>query len=98
MAGWLVEIPHLGRLGTLAISTGTWFFPLFGFNFRSSYIAHQKGLTGAFILAGTTARSSDALLGWNCGYCTAFLVRAPSVFDKTVQRSQVMSCTVCYMQ
>jgi hypothetical protein len=25
-------------------------------------------LTGAFILASTTARSSSGLLGWNCGY------------------------------
>lgn len=25
-------------------------------------------LTGVFILASTTARTSDALLGWNCGY------------------------------
>ncbi|KAF7424065.1 MFS sugar transporter [Pleurotus ostreatus] len=47
LAGWLVELPYLGRRGTLAISTV---------------------LTGAFILASTTARSSNALLGWNCGY------------------------------
>lgn len=25
-------------------------------------------LTGVFILASTTARTSNALLGWNCGY------------------------------
>jgi hypothetical protein len=25
-------------------------------------------LTGVFILISTTARSSNALLGWNCGY------------------------------
>ncbi|KAL4266721.1 MFS transporter superfamily protein [Pleurotus pulmonarius] len=47
LAGWLVELPYLGRRGTLAIATV---------------------LTGAFILASTTARSSNALLGWNCGY------------------------------
>ncbi|KAH9851729.1 MFS general substrate transporter [Lenzites betulinus] len=47
LAGWMVELPYLGRNGTLAISTI---------------------LTGAFLLASTTARSSDALLGWNCGY------------------------------
>ena len=28
----------------------------------------NPGLTGAFLLASTTARSSPALLGWNCGY------------------------------
>ncbi|EIW59269.1 MFS general substrate transporter [Trametes versicolor FP-101664 SS1] len=47
LAGWMVELPYLGRNGTLAISTI---------------------LTGAFLLASTTARTSDALLGWNCGY------------------------------
>ncbi|KAF7972298.1 hypothetical protein HWV62_18466 [Athelia sp. TMB] len=47
LAGWMVELPVLGRRGTLAISTI---------------------LTGIFILASTTARTSAALLGWNCGY------------------------------
>jgi hypothetical protein len=28
----------------------------------------NAGLTGAFLFASTTARSSSALLGWNCGY------------------------------
>lgn len=43
----MVELPILGRRGTLSISTI---------------------LTGVFILASTTARTSNALLGWNCGY------------------------------
>ncbi|KAL5495861.1 MFS1_1 [Sanghuangporus weigelae] len=47
LAGWSVELPYLGRKGTLSISTI---------------------LTGAFLFASTTARTSDALLGWNCGY------------------------------
>ncbi|KAL0961341.1 hypothetical protein HGRIS_006297 [Hohenbuehelia grisea] len=47
LAGWMVELPVLGRRGTLAISTV---------------------LTGVFILVSTTARTSNALLGWNCGY------------------------------
>ncbi|KAG6917195.1 hypothetical protein DXG01_003538 [Tephrocybe rancida] len=47
LAGYMVELPLLGRRGTLAISTT---------------------LTGAFILASTTARTSNALLGWNCAY------------------------------
>ncbi|KAF5348501.1 hypothetical protein D9756_009643 [Leucocoprinus leucothites] len=47
IAGYLVEVPFLGRRGTLAISTL---------------------LTGVFILASTTARTSNALLGWNCAY------------------------------
>ncbi|KAH7925003.1 MFS general substrate transporter [Leucogyrophana mollusca] len=28
----------------------------------------RRGLTGAFLFASTTARTSNALLGWNCGY------------------------------
>ncbi|KAH9021866.1 MFS general substrate transporter [Lactarius hengduanensis] len=47
LAGWTVELPFLGRRGSLAISTI---------------------LTGVFLFASTTARSSAALLGWNCGY------------------------------
>lgn len=47
LAGYLVEIPILGRRGTLALSTA---------------------LTGVFILVSTTARTSSALLGWNCAY------------------------------
>ncbi|KAI0070245.1 sugar transporter [Panus rudis PR-1116 ss-1] len=47
LAGWLVELPYMGRKGTLALSTL---------------------LTGVFLFASTTARTSDALLGWNCGY------------------------------
>ncbi|KAF9039963.1 MFS general substrate transporter [Panaeolus papilionaceus] len=47
LAAWAVEIPALGRKGTLAISCA---------------------LTGAFLLATTSARTSNALLGWNCGY------------------------------
>ncbi|RPD62611.1 MFS general substrate transporter [Lentinus tigrinus ALCF2SS1-7] len=47
LAGWMVELPYLGRKGTLAISTI---------------------ITGIFLFASTTARTSDALLGWNCGY------------------------------
>ncbi|KAI0668945.1 major facilitator superfamily domain-containing protein [Trametes maxima] len=35
---------------------------------RRGTLALSAGLTGAFLLASTTARSSNALLGWNCGY------------------------------
>ncbi|KAF5335322.1 hypothetical protein D9611_011779 [Ephemerocybe angulata] len=47
LAGYMVELPVLGRRGTLSISTT---------------------LTGVFILVSTTARTSNALLGWNCAY------------------------------
>jgi hypothetical protein len=42
-----VELPYVGRRGTLAVSAV---------------------LAGVFLFASTTARSSPALLGWNCGY------------------------------
>jgi len=47
VAGWMVEIPRLGRKGALSSSTL---------------------LTGLFILLSTKARTSNELLGWNCGY------------------------------
>ncbi|PCH39857.1 major facilitator protein [Wolfiporia cocos MD-104 SS10] len=47
IAGWMVELPYLGRKGSLAVSTV---------------------ITGAFLFASTTARTSNALLGWNCAY------------------------------
>ncbi|KAH9851726.1 sugar transporter [Lenzites betulinus] len=47
LAGWMVELPYVGRKGTLAVSTI---------------------ITGVFLFASTTARTSNALLGWNCGF------------------------------
>ncbi|KAF9480379.1 MFS general substrate transporter [Pholiota conissans] len=47
ISGYMVELPVLGRRGTLAIFTA---------------------LTGVFILGSTTARTSNALLGWNSAY------------------------------
>ncbi|KAI0357555.1 MFS general substrate transporter [Trametes cingulata] len=35
---------------------------------RNGTLAISTILTGVFLLASTTARSSNALLGWNCGY------------------------------
>ncbi|KAI0087699.1 MFS general substrate transporter [Irpex rosettiformis] len=60
LAGWAVEQPYIGRRGTLAISSGNALF--------NDPRAIYKGLTGVFLFASTTARTSDALLGWNCGY------------------------------
>ncbi|CAE7192270.1 unnamed protein product [Rhizoctonia solani] len=48
--GWAVEIPRVGRKGTLSVFTI---------------------LTGVFLFLSTTARTSNALLGWNCGYSFA---------------------------
>jgi MFS family permease len=65
LAGWMVEWPYFGRKGTLALSTGV--FPSY-----SIYVSHAHTvitvLTGVFLFASTTARTSPALLGWNCGY------------------------------
>ncbi|KAG9309579.1 major facilitator superfamily domain-containing protein [Chiua virens] len=47
LAGYCVELPSLGRRGTLSIFTI---------------------LTGVFLFASTTARKSEALMGWNCAY------------------------------
>jgi len=66
LAGWMVELPLLGRKGTLSISTSE-----FGFGshiFSVSKSASHPVLTGVFLFASTTARTSNALLGWNCGY------------------------------
>ncbi|KAL1950453.1 hypothetical protein VTO73DRAFT_5577 [Trametes versicolor] len=52
LAGWMVELPYLGRKGTLAIST----------------TLPALVITGVFLFASTTSRTSNALLGWNCGY------------------------------
>ncbi|CAK5281793.1 unnamed protein product [Mycena citricolor] len=35
---------------------------------RKGTLAISSGLTGTFLFATTTARSSNQLLGWNCGY------------------------------
>ncbi|CDO69892.1 hypothetical protein BN946_scf184884.g51 [Trametes cinnabarina] len=45
IGGWMVELPYLGRRGTLGLSTL---------------------VTGVFLMATTTSRSSNALLAWNC--------------------------------
>jgi len=47
LGGALVELPRMGRKGTLSISTT---------------------LTGVFLYASTTAKTSSALLGWQCAF------------------------------
>lgn len=47
LGGVLVELPKLGRKGTLGLSTV---------------------LTGVFLYCSTTAKTSNALLGWNCAF------------------------------
>ena len=71
-ATWAVELPYIGRKGALAISSGKFIFPLPPFFFCVHYLTltllRKIGLTGVFLFASTTARNSNALLGWNCGY------------------------------
>ncbi|TPX06707.1 uncharacterized protein E0L32_002203 [Thyridium curvatum] len=47
LGGFLVELPRLGRKGTLSLSTV---------------------ITGVFLYGSTTAKTSNALLGWNCAF------------------------------
>jgi MFS family permease len=60
----MVELPYLGSRGTLFISTGAFHIYM---NHAPS-ITFLAVLTGVFILASTTSRSSNTLLGWNCAY------------------------------
>lgn len=47
LSGFLVDLKHLGRKGTLCV---------------------LLILTGVFLFASTTAKSSNQLLGWNCAF------------------------------
>ncbi|KAG8760498.1 hypothetical protein FRC14_002887 [Serendipita sp. 396] len=47
IGGFMVDLPYLGRKGTLSLATIS---------------------TGVFLFISTTARNSNALLGWNCAY------------------------------
>ena len=63
----MVDLPIIGRRGTLAISTGLTLLVQNLTNIITKF--HLKTvLTGIFILISTTARNSNALLGWNCAY------------------------------
>ena len=60
-------MPYIGRKGALAISSGKFYLLLFLIDYLTKSL-RMIGLTGVFLFASTTARSSNALLGWNCGY------------------------------
>ena len=66
IAGWAVEVPYIGRKGTLAISSGE--YPTVKHTALFNSFPQNAGLTGTFLFASTTSRSSNELLGWNCGY------------------------------
>jgi hypothetical protein len=64
IAGFMVEIPGLGRRGTLSLSTRK--LTIMPVDIRLFNLCTV--LTGIFLFASTTARHSNALLGWNCAY------------------------------
>ncbi|KAJ7467454.1 hypothetical protein FB451DRAFT_1369198 [Mycena latifolia] len=45
-----------------------------------TYRNHRKVLTGIFILASITARSSNSLLGFNCAYSFTSNIMSPELF------------------
>ena len=64
-------------------------------------LRHETGLTGVFLFASTTARSSPALLGWNCGYSFFSNVRKNRTLETTLPSFKLTrapsfsrSCTV----
>jgi hypothetical protein len=81
IAGWSVELPFVGRRGTLAASAGKYILDSRDLSLFNGPAANP-GLTGAFLFASTTARSSPALLGWNCGYAFFSNVGVPD-YDNT---------------
>ncbi|KAF8870910.1 major facilitator superfamily domain-containing protein [Gymnopilus junonius] len=58
---------HSQVIGVPSAFVATWLvqIPQLG---RRGALAASAAATGAFLFATTTARSSNALLGWNCGY------------------------------
>jgi len=57
----------LSVLGVPGAIVGGWMVDLRGVG-RKGALASSTILTGVFLFAGTTARNSNSLLGWNCGY------------------------------
>lgn len=54
-------------LGIPGAIIGGWAVDIRGIG-RKGALASSTIITGVFLFAGTTARTSNALLGWNCGY------------------------------
>jgi hypothetical protein len=49
---------------------------------RKGAMSFGAVLTGTFLLAGTTARTSNALLGWNCAYAVAGTMMAGVMYGE----------------
>ncbi|KAK0477598.1 major facilitator superfamily domain-containing protein [Armillaria novae-zelandiae] len=57
----------LSVIGISGVLVAGWTVEVSGIG-RKGTLAISLGLTGVFLLASTTSHSSNALLGWNCGY------------------------------
>jgi hypothetical protein len=57
----------IGVLGVPGAALGGFLVEIKGFGRRGT-LGLATACTGAFLYASTTARTSDALLGWNCAY------------------------------
>lgn len=57
------------------------------------------GLTGTFLFATTTARSSNALLGWNCGYafCSNVTYTLLFLFFQLIAPKDNVWRSLCYL-
>lgn len=61
--------------------------PKFG---RKGALAVSTVLTGVFLYASTTAKNSDALLGWNCAYNFCSNVMYAVLYGYTPEVSEVL--------
>ena len=78
MAGYLIEVPILGRRRTLAIFTGKSAQSVLTIRLRCPL---SVVLTGVFIFLSTTARTTHAYDGWNCGVNYASTVMYAVLFN-----------------
>ena len=90
-AGWCVELKGFGRKGTLAVSSCKLkAVSPSGQNSTSYSFVIFQVLTGIFICASATAKSSNQLLGWNCGYIFCSNVRLPVCLFSTKLPDRVL--------
>jgi len=78
MAGYLIEVPILGRRRTLSIFTGKSAQSVLTIRVRCP---PSIVLTGAFIFLSTTARTTHAYDGWYCGINYASTVMYAVLFN-----------------
>jgi hypothetical protein len=84
IGGFMVDFPFLGRRGTLSLSTRKPIMVLLTLNNLCIV------LTGIFLFASTTARHSNALLGWNCAYSFTSNIMYGVLYAMTVRLSTLV--------